>query len=725
MADYNYNDPLADLISAQTTEKAPETTPKAAEGQSSEVTKKAGEGAESPAEAQAKEAKRMAAAKADWEKVLGEKIGGQAWAQISKHVTYESFLGYAKKAVDSLSGVTGSIKPTKEGAAGGLMDEQGEADAVKKFADALMPAIQAAVVEWLESESGQKVLGGAAEWIQEHPRTMVSVLGAALVGAAVGAYLSNMDPGELKQTFKIGDNLKVGAGVDIGPLQSLSIQAAHLSVEYASKHFKGSVGVKHDAEKGQTVEGAASYQNGGFKASASGSHHVQSGDTKAQGALSYTSGGFTGDVGATHDSKAGTTQVTGGASYERGGFKGNVKASHDVPSGESVFDGGAAYSQGGFSAGVTGKHSTATGATTAQGNLSGTGRVGRLTANTTADVTLAEDGRLTTKINGGLEGLFGASMTGGLTHASGGALEDSLRVEGGLKLGKDGEHRISGWSETETGAFGFQLDRSLLDGQGSMRHSVTGDANGDVTTRRDFNLNLDKDRALSFGDSMGADGQSQHIGYSDKDLFGTGASFTGSHTQGPAGAQTALGLGLNLERFKGQMDLAMGDQLNQLGLHVEGQPAANWSASGDLKLNLDEGRISELGAQVGWKDPEAFKSFMLKYKGTWMEENPGYAHQFDAAFEYAVGNWATRVKGGVGMEGADLSKANVDALVGYKINKDWAALGGVDYQKDFQTGDDRFRARAGAQYKDVALTATYDPGTQAVGLQLEVKLFSW
>ena len=171
----------------------------------------------------------------------------------------------------------------------------------------------------------------------------------------------------------------------------------------------------------------------------------------------------------------------------------------------------------------------------------------------------------------------------------------------------------------------------------------------------------------------------------------------------------------------------MSEASKSLGFSAEGQLGGNWSLGGNAKLDLDTGRLSQFGAQLGWKDPDAFRSFALDYKATWLQENPGYEHQVDAMLEYSMGSWAGRLKAGGSMQAAEISGANADLLVGRQINDDWAVLGGADYQykpDDLGQGQHNFGVRAGVQYKGVAVTVNYEPEQEAVGLRLEIPL-SW
>lgn len=203
-----------------------------------------------------KDKERLAKAKADWEKAFGAWIGGKLFELVHEHVNYEALLGYAKDGTTAMVGASSSLaSPTGKGELGGLMDEKAEADAVNKFATALAEAFKPIVDKWLEGEGGKKVLGAIGGWVEGHPRAVAAIVGTAAIGAAVGAYLANMEIPEFEKTFDLGKSgWSVGIGGKFGTLQNLAVHAASLSIGYKTKGF--SFSVKGDHKEGKDGEDA-------------------------------------------------------------------------------------------------------------------------------------------------------------------------------------------------------------------------------------------------------------------------------------------------------------------------------------------------------------------------------------------------------------------------------------------------------------------------------------
>lgn len=594
----------------------------AAQGQADELAGGAGAGGDAASQQseEAKEAERVAAAKKSWEQFLGAKIGGKLFELVQENVSYEDLLGYAqdgtKAMADSLKG--GVLKPTEAGAAGGLMDEQSEADAVNALIAALAPALKGAVDSWLESDSGKRLLTGISQWVEEHPKTVTSIVGGALIAAAVGAYLANMDPGEFEKTFDLGAGFKAGGGVDIGPIQQLTVQAVSATLQYETEGFSAKISAKHDLEKDQT---------------------------------------------------------------------------------------------------------------TANASVAGQGQVGNTKLNGQADVALAGDGRTTVKINGGIETMLGnrpAALTAGATHGSGGGAPDQMKVQGKFTLGESGEqHTAEGWYDAANDAFSFTLARTFLEGAGSMSHNVARDGDGNVSTTRTAGMDMGEQGKISVSDKTSPQGDGATVRYQDDDVAGSGVKLDASAGTGTE-EHLKIGAGYDIGKFKNSLDLEMRNGVNTLGIKSTAQLDDEWSLGANLDVNLSESRVDQIGAKLGWKDPDAFRSFTLEYKGQWMADNPGYNHGFDAAFEYATGNLSGRITAGADVHSRQgLQGARVDALAGYKLNNDWALIGGGGYtadRNDLGGMDQGWNARAGVQYKGVAVTGGYDGGRDQAFIRLEIPL---
>ena len=206
------------------------------------------EAAAAAAAAKKKEAERVAAAKASWENMFGETIGGWLFSQIREHLSTTDLLAYGKQGTKAMADAAGGMFSATEGM-GGLMDTDKEAEALNKFIGAVAPKVQELADEWLSSESGLKVLRVISQFTEEHPLIVASSVGAAAIGAAIAAYCANVDIPEFEKMFKIGKTgLSAGGSIDLGKIQKLAVQAATLTVKYERGKFNISVSGSQDKD---------------------------------------------------------------------------------------------------------------------------------------------------------------------------------------------------------------------------------------------------------------------------------------------------------------------------------------------------------------------------------------------------------------------------------------------------------------------------------------------
>lgn len=199
--------------------------------------------------AKREEEERVAAAKASWEALMGETLGSFLFDQIREHVSVDDLLGYAKQGTQAMADNLGSL-----GDLVGSAGENWDGAAVTKFLEALAPKLQEMADGWLAGESGAKVRTAIAQWVEESPGGVTAIaasIGVVAIGAAVAAYLADMDVPEFGHTFKIGDTgLSAGGTIDLGTLQNLAVQAATLTVRYQREGLDIHVTGNYDDEEG-------------------------------------------------------------------------------------------------------------------------------------------------------------------------------------------------------------------------------------------------------------------------------------------------------------------------------------------------------------------------------------------------------------------------------------------------------------------------------------------
>ena len=620
------------------------------------TTDDSGQAAQSQAEELA-EAERQAQAKQDWEKLLGEKIGGKLYELLREHASYADLLGYAKDGSKSVADALGKLaKPTKKGAAGGVMDTQPEADAANKvLSEVLAPALKAALDKWLESEKGKRFLLAINHWVEENPAAVTAILGTAAIGAAVAVYLSNMDVPEFSKTFDLGKHFKVGAGIDLGKIQELSVQAAKLSVEYTTKGLSATIKASHDVEKDTTL------LEGEIK-----------GDTKI------------GDTAVSASGKVSHTTV--------GDKDGVLKAEAKLAVGDALE--------------VSGTHGPKGNA--ASGTLKGGTQIGRVKADGTGTAQIDEAGRLTLTADGGLSGVLGdmpASARAKLISASGGGKDDSLQIQGNVAFGEKGEQTTAaGTYDPNTGAFTFNVGRQFSDGKGKHTTGVARDKDGNVTSTEGLTY-TDKEAgtALAYSHSDGQKGATDELSLSQTDVGGSGLDFSTKIKDAPGKKDDSfsLGLGMTLGAFKNELDLQMKDSASSLNLSTEGTIGKNVTVGASGRYNLDTNHLDTFSTKFGFRDPAAFETFTLEYKGQWMKENEQYAHSADLLLEHSFGKLDLRLKGGAAFQGGDLTGANVDVLGAYPVTDNGSVLlgGGYDYTTQGGQGAGQPYVQAGWQFK--------------------------
>jgi hypothetical protein len=558
---------------------------------------------EDPAKAGSERAKR---AQESWEKLFGEKIGGELFALVRKHVSVSDLTGYAKSGVGSLASAAGSLaKPTDAGAAGGIMDTKAEAAAVNKLMAALAVDVEKSAAAWLASEKGQKLAAAISQWVEEHPGWTTGIVATGAIAAAVVAYLQNVDVPELEKAFKLGGGWTASAALDLGKIQELSIQAARATLAYKTEGLEASVIMAHDG-------------------------------------------------------KTDVNSVT-------------AKASATAVLGRGV-------------------------STTARG-----------------DLVAKDDGSLVLSASANVAAEVAQkplTAEGGLSQTRTSEATTSDKVTGRIRYGESGEHReVSGFYDRANDTFSLSTVRAQDGGNTTRTDTVSRDGEGNLTSSRALDQKFGDHHSLGIREQAGTLGPGKEATYRGTNLA------TGLSLGLAAGTGTLAGHRANLDYKRGDveaaLDLEMKDQVSRLSLSAASAPSAGWSYGASLKMNLTDSHLEELGTNLGWQHPTEFKSFALEYKAKWLDTNPEMEHHFDGTFEYAVGRVSGRLSGSMDLQGRTLMGTRADLLMGYEINPNWTALGGLGYagQRNADThnmgGDLTYRT--GVQYKDVAFTVGYTP----------------
>jgi len=390
--------------------------------------------------------------------------------------------------------------------------------------------------------------------------------------------------------------------------------------------------------------------------------------------------------------------------YSAGGFSARLAAAtkrNDAGDQVTTVGGGVGYKGEGFEAGADAQWSS-------EGGLSGGAKVegkggnDKFSGQYLAEIRVDEEGRTQVTFNGGLDAVLAgmpAELRAGLTHAAGGGQDDATQIEASMQLGEAGNQQtVKGSIDPKSGAFTLTFERTAYDGAAKISQGFTGDGAGGVQSTRSFTYQAGDDLSLKAGETTSADGS----------------------------VNRSLGMDFTTGAFKNSFDLEMKDAVTRLSLGTEGK-VGNFSLGGDARLNIDDGRLEQLGVNLGWRDPNAFKSATLRYKLDWQQANGDYAHHFDAAFEHAAGKWEGRLSGNLDLQGGDVTKAGADALVGYRLADRWRLLGGASIGTSNQGGQSSTSTgvRAGVQFDNVAVTFGVDKtlgGGTTTGFRIEIPL---
>ncbi|MEZ4474408.1 MAG: hypothetical protein R3F60_27200 [bacterium] len=423
----------------------------------------------------------------------------------------------------------------------------------------------------------------------------------------------------------------------------------------------------------------------------------------AELSMSYSAGGFSARLGGSTKQTADGQQMaaTAGVGYKGKGFETSANASWDEKNG---LTGDASVSGGikreGFEASADAKWDSEKGVS-AGAKIAGQGGTDKFKGDYLADIRVDEEGRTQVMFKGGIGTVINdlpAELRAGLTHATGGGKDDATKIEASMKLGEAGnEQTVTGTLDPQTGAFTLTFDRKAYDGALTLQQGLQGDGKGGVQTTQSLDYKIGDDLHLTAGEKTG-----------------------------PQGTQRNVGLDFTTGSFKNSFDLEMKDAVTRMNLGTQAT-LGDFSVKGNAGLNLDDGRLEQLGLSLGWRDPNAFKSATLQYKLQWQQDNAEYAHHFEAAFEHSIGKWDGRVTGNLDLQGGDLKSAGIDGLAGYRIADRWRVLGGASVASSNAGGQQSTSAgvRAGIQFDNVAVTfgveKTFGGGTQT-GFRLEIPL---
>jgi len=532
---------------------------------------------------------KLARIQAQWESSLGKFLGGKLFDLIKEHVSPKALEGYAKQGVEAIVGEV-------PGLAGELGRDKGESAALSKFVKALMPALEEQATKWVESEGGQKIYAAISDWVMDHPKTVAISAGVAAIAAAVGAVVADMDVPELKQTFKLGKGLEASAGIDLGKIQSLSVQAANAGLSYKSEGLNASI-------------------SGEYKKGKDGKDDTYSATLEA-GTKNEVAGGTLNTKGKATIDQDGVVKVE-----VDGGFKTKVKdtplavaAGVDTQTGEKAatnVDGSISFGEKGNATTAKGTYNVTDGSFTV--NLDKTAMDGALKAGT--EYSSDKDGVVTQGINGSYKASDRTTFT-----AKAGENKDGTGMEAGFDMKAPKGGGLSANAKVGTGIYsglnagvGYSKDGFKAQLDLAMKDEVSR-VSGSAEYKNDKGLVASGSTKLNLSDSR-MEELSLRFGYQSKDEFKT--FLVDYKTKWQADNESyAHSFEVLLERSFGRIEARATAGIDFSALGVQ---SANAELLGGYKLNEDWRILGSVG-----------------YTGDMLDDNSAFkgSMQFGAGVQY-------------------------------------------------------------------------------------------
>lgn len=338
------------------------------------------------------------------------------------------------------------------------------------------------------------------------------------------------------------------------------------------------------------------------------------------------------------------------------------------------------------------------------GPLVGAIEVSHGDAGTVAAASLkhTEEGR-TIEAKGSIdgEGLVVAGLSGEVATASGATVKGSVEQ----KRGTDGV----------IASLGVARDNGEL----ALTHDYTW-SGGVLTVGASALRRLDKGEMSASG-AMGSDGShSAKIGGIRRSDWGevSGSAESKAGAYGLSEEQKlALGVKYEREGLKAALDAALtrskGVSSTTFAATVERDLGEGRRVGGSLNLGAGGERFLEAGAYYGFKDPTAFRSWLIEYKHTSRTDD----HTLNLALEQTLGSVMVRANSAMSWGGSGRS-IDVSAHAARFTDADTALIAGGRYTSGPSGAS--FTPEVGVQHKKVQVLFGYDGDKKAATIRLGV-----
>ena len=132
--------------------------------------------------------------------------------------------------------------------------------------------------------------------------------------------------------------------------------------------------------------------------------------------------------------------------------------------------------------------------------------------------------------------------------------------------------------------------------------------------------------------------------------------------------------------------------------------------------DLDEGALSEVGAQYGFKGSDDFSSFLMEYRYNLGDR----AHHFDVTVEKELMDIRWRAIEKIRKDPNNFT-SSTELLGAIAISDNYSLIGGARYDYSGRDGRGTVIPEVGIQYKDVPIIIEYNPEQESVGVRVGIR----
>jgi hypothetical protein len=249
--------------------------------------------------------------------------------------------------------------------------------------------------------------------------------------------------------------------------------------------------------------------------------------------------------------------------------------------------------------------------------------------------------------------------------------------------------------DARTGVLGIGRTALFEDGSYRLQSSVTGASDG--TSHAGVRVEGKSGDLSGYGE-VGHDVARGAYGLQESDKLKMGLSFQRSDLTAKLDAQLSTLAGES--KVSGSVEKSWGDH----------------RADASFSALLDDPKLMDAGAFYGFKDPDAFKSFLLQYKREGKTSESALSLVVERELADVRLRWQQKLTWG-GERGGQLNTQFHGAKF---LNKDAALIGGLEHDYDMKTGKSRVTPQVGVQYKGLPVLVGYDMEKKGVKIGITI-----